>query len=95
MCVCTCVCTCVRACVHVCVCVCVCARRYAPLCKLVGSTATMPTYVSAQELTFEEEDREQVDKRGCMVPGVGCRVQSVGCRVQGVGCCVQGAWCRV
>ena len=35
-------------------------RWYAPLCKLVGATATLPTYLPSQEMDLNEEDREQV-----------------------------------
>ena len=36
-------------------------RWYAPLCKMVGTSITMPTYVASQDMEFDEKNKEPVN----------------------------------
>ena len=43
-------------------------RWYAPLCKMVGSSVTMPTYVPSQEMELNEKDSECADTNYWCLP---------------------------
>ena len=43
-------------------------RWYAPLCKMVGSSVTMPTYVPSQEMELDEKDSECADTNYWCLP---------------------------